>query len=725
MVTRPATTAAGPTAKLTDRPRASATTTGGVIRPTACYVCAVAIGSTWKALAVAALVVAILASCGGDSPAQSPTPTATPAASPAAAPVTPATETPQPTPSATPTTTPRPAPTTPSPTPTTATPTATATITPPPEPTPTPTPTPEEPVEPAPTPATRPSLPPSPTFDAPPGVYTTITVGAEHACALTGDGEAVCWDIVSADVWDTPPGPYTFITSEDDDTCAITDQGQIVCWSSGGVSIPESRSDPSRDAPPGRYSALSMNVGYHYAITDAGQLICWPDGCLDPPSGTFVAIGKYEQLHALGSTYRGICALSAAAEAVCWGTIDDGGRVYPPYVERDVGYVEVKTARSGRSCGLTTGGRSSCMATEAGTGVRHIAINTSGLHDCAITEAGKAVCEAALTELWMGRTVAMTPPDPAPERFMSISVGGERQHGSYRETAYGCALTEGGRPVCWRNIANKVVPLDPAPPYVAVSDGYGHTCALTRDGQAVCWGWNNFGQLEIPQGRYKTISAGRTSTCALTVEGKVVCAGPDAPEFIPGSFMAISMRGATLCALTEEGEPICWLLGSFIETPPGPFASISVSHEAGACALTEGGEVVCWSTSDAPHVREGLYRSISGSCAITESGEPVCWDARWEDGGVWFPTSPPVGEYVAASMGSEHGCALTEAGEVRCWGALGNSREATAYGPVDAPPGRYTALSSGHHRACGLTDTGRVVCWGDNEYKEVPWWAYE
>ena len=661
-----------------------------------------------KALAAAVLVAATLVACGGDSPTPPPTPVPTETAT-----APPPTTTPQPTPTPVSTATPSP----------TSAATSVSTPAPSPEPTPTPAATPDEPVEPGepdPTPAVRPAVPQSPTFEAPPGVYTDITVGASHACALTEETEAVCWDIESADVWDTPAGRYTFITSEGDDTCAITDQGQFVCWSSGGVSLPESRSDPSRDAPPGRYSALSMNGGLHiyYAITDEGQLVCWPDGCLDPPSGTFQTIGKYEQFYALGTTYRGICALNAASEAVCWGTIDDGGQPYP-YVERDVGYVEVKTARYGRFCGLTTGGRSSCLTTEVGTGVRHISISTSGLHDCAITEAGKAVCEAALTELWMGETVAMTPPDPAPERFTSISVGGDRHRASYREIAYACALTEGGRPVCWRNIPNKVAPLDPAPPYVAVSDGHGHTCALTRDGQAVCWGWNNFGQLEIPQGRYKTVSAGRTSTCALTVEGEIVCAGPDAPAFISGSFVAINMRGATLCALTEEGEPGCWLLGSSIETPPGPFASITVSHEAGACALAEGGEVTCWSTSDAPHVRDGLYRYISGLCAVTESGEFVCWGDRPSQ------RSLPAGDYVATSVGSGHVCALTEAGEVRCQGVLGNSRVGTDYGSVDAPPGRYTAVSSGHHRACGLTDAGRVVCWGDNEYKEVPWWSYE
>ena len=199
-----------------------------------------------KALVATVLAAATLVACGGDSPTPPPTPVPSETAT-APPPTATSTTAPSPTPATTPATTPQPTPTqvptaTPSPT-SASTPVAS----------PTPTPTPDEPVDPVeqdPTPAVRPSLPQSPTFDAPPGVYTAITVGAGHACALTEDGEAVCWDIESAEVWDTPPGSYTFIDAVGAATCAITDEGEIVCWSAGGGLFSEDSLDPSRDAPP-------------------------------------------------------------------------------------------------------------------------------------------------------------------------------------------------------------------------------------------------------------------------------------------------------------------------------------------------------------------------------------------------------------------------------------------------------------------------------------------
>ena len=70
----------------------------------------------------------------------------------------------------------------------------------------------------------------SPTFDTPPGVYTAIAVGANHACALTESGEAVCWNVENSTQWETPPGPYTYITANGDTTCAASTAGEIECW---------------------------------------------------------------------------------------------------------------------------------------------------------------------------------------------------------------------------------------------------------------------------------------------------------------------------------------------------------------------------------------------------------------------------------------------------------------------------------------------------------------
>lgn len=292
-----------------------------------------------RLIGLAALAAAMLAACGGDPPTPSPTPPTTP--SPTETPTAPP---PTSTPTAAPTTTSSPTATpteassaTPSPTPTTPT---TATPSPTHQPTATPTPTPDEPPEPVepddPTPAVRPSLPQSPVFDGPPGVYTDITVGASHACALTRDGEAVCWDIESGEVWNTPPGTYTFIETEGDDTCAISDEGAIVCWPAGGGPFPEERPDPSRDARPGRYQAFSWASDEYYikglthacGVTDGGEAVCWTSqepetdyshelALPDLPPGEYTTVDVRYSFFGWGQESLTVCALTRAKSAFC------------------------------------------------------------------------------------------------------------------------------------------------------------------------------------------------------------------------------------------------------------------------------------------------------------------------------------------------------------------------------------------------------------------------
>ena len=423
----------------------------------------------------------------------------------------------------------------------------------------------------SPTPESRTPLPASPTFDTPPGVYTAITVGARHACALTESGEAVCWGVASGSEWETPPGPYAYITAEGDTSCAVTEAGEIGCWSSDG--------EPWRpdDLPPGRYSTVGLsdgyidrNDGYNCALTDTGEAVCWGSdaaGWPDPPPGPFVAIGKASRFRALGGDLRNICALTDAGDGVCWGTFNE-----ERFVEEVAGeYVSIKTRTNGL-CGLTTDGQSSCMTLRPDPLVRYTAMSTSGLHDCAITEAGDAVCSAASADWTAGGVMRMNPPDPSPERYAAVSVGGGSSVGSNRDTAYACALTDGGTAVCWGNVENKVKRPDPSPGrYVAVSDGNGHTCALTEDGEAVCWGWNNFGQVNVPPGRYTAISAGILETCAITDVGEAVCwGGYWGLDPSPGTYIAISTGGNQACALTEVGEAVCW--DSSDRTSEGPLA---------------------------------------------------------------------------------------------------------------------------------------------------------
>ena len=149
--------------------------------------------------------------------------------------------------------------------------------------------------------------------------------------------------------------------------------------------------------------------------------------------------------------------------------------------------------------------------------VRYTAVSASATHACAITTEGHAVCRTdPRSAVFNGTLSVMTPPDPAPDRYIGIGVG----------WGHGCALTQSGEVVCWEAVDNKLARPGPPPGgYVAVSDGSFHTCALTDTGEAACWGWNNHGQVDVPPGRYAAIDAGYLETCALTESGEAVCWG--------------------------------------------------------------------------------------------------------------------------------------------------------------------------------------------------------
>ena len=561
-------------------------------------------------------------------------------------------------------------------------------------------------------------------------------MGASHACALTADGEAVCWDIASGAVWDAPPGPYTAITARRGATCAITETGEIVCWSAGGGPFPKDEPDPARDAPPGRYTAFSWDVKwaldrytYACALTDGSEVVCWSQEgrpvsseeliLPDPPPGAYTALSVRYAFLGWDRHHLTVCALAGTDGAVCRTAGRAHASVFPPstwFFDGD--YASVAVSR--RSfCGLAvTGEIEGCGLPQGDGTARYAAVSPGEKHVCAITDAGDLECWVHGSGWFVqGELFVMDPPASSSVGYVAVSVG----HG------YGCALTEVGEAVCWGVFENKVEwPDAPSDRYVAVSDGGGHTCALTEGGEAVCWGWNNMGQAEAPAGRYQAISAGETGTCALTEAGEMACWGWDtyAHAFTSGPYRTIILSSAggspVTCAVTEAGAAACQASGNFlgsVEFEGGPYRSIHVGGGL-ICALSEDGEMVCRGTGyddDAPELlADGVVAATDGPgpiCVLTEGEEVVCWGATDS----WSPDLPH-GPYVAVSTGYSHGCALTEAGEAHCWDSFGESGQGQA-----APlPGRYTAISAGWTRTCAVTQGGDVVCWGDTGYAEAP-----
>ena len=146
------------------------------------------------------------------------------------------------------------------------------------------------------------------------------------------------------------------------------------------------------------------------------------------------------------------------------GLTEEGAIACPPGWGMPGRFTAISIA-SFATCGLTEAGEVTCQGAPTAPPGVYTAVSTgghSGLNDvCALTVDGKAVW-------WGGWWESMVPPDPAPDRYVAVSVG----------EGYACALTDAGDAVCWE--PEEVLLEQPDPPpgrYVAVSDGGGHTCA--------------------------------------------------------------------------------------------------------------------------------------------------------------------------------------------------------------------------------------------------------
>jgi hypothetical protein len=107
--------------------------------------------------------------------------------------------------------------------------------------------------------------------------------------------------------------------------------------------------------------------------------------------------------------------------------------------------------------------------------------------------------------------------------------------------AHTCALTTGGRVVCWgvgddrrrsKNGCKHKALVDRGQTagvegvFSSIDSGSFHNCAVNQDSTVKCWGDNRFGQLNSPEKtKFREISCGGDSVCGITTEGSLECWG--------------------------------------------------------------------------------------------------------------------------------------------------------------------------------------------------------
>jgi len=639
---------------------------------------------------------------------------------------------------------------------------------------------------------------------APCAIAITSAPEARHTCALMADQTVRCWgsnrtlqigDPARQAFQRTPQAVAGLATPRSfgagrNHTCALTAQGEVVCWGAngageqgreGGASSVPMAVERLVDAP---VDELVVGVG-HSCVRQGGQVSCWglnDHGQLGNAVGFSSALPLQVLLPApavrIWAGGLDTCAALDDGRLFCWGSNAYGLLT----VDADEGICDapcsptpVEVTALGTPDDLVMGIDHACA--RIGAELRCWGDNSAGQLGAAASEGG------ANPEVVAGLGAVE-----------AVAVG----------FGFTCAVVTGGEVWCWglgdagqggdgtfrsQSTPTLVPSLQGATKIVA---GDGHVCAVHGAGAVSCWGSSYRGQSGSPQanqgtplalplsGEATAIAAGEDHTCAATADG-LTCWGEDAsgqlgtgtalshraPFTVPGLTDVVQVEASSdaTCARNGSGEVWCWgnnedgQLGRGPADPSPTPGKVSLSAPAidvrsGAqtfCARFEGGAVACWGgdqfgalgsgTGGGTNVprpllgvedADALFGGLYTFCARRDNGEVLCWGNN-EGGKLGLPadsgdcggapcvTSPTVVPELAGltdyGSGAYHACARFDSGEVRCLGLndVGQLGDGTfdAHG-APAPVAELDALSlsTGHDHTCAITRDGTVRCWG-------------
>lgn len=565
-----------------------------------------------------------------------------------------------------------------------------------------------------------------------------------------------------------PTGMFTQISAGYNHTCALDPSGAIWCWGSdsqGQLGNGTSTTEPQQsavkvDAPGVVFVQVSAGKEFTCAVADDGDTWCWGDdsteqlgdgsGSTDQNKPVKVQLSSpMTQVetgdgHACASVAYTVPAAYSDHVAYCWG--DDaagqlgngavtGSQAEPVLVDPLVSGVSLVSASGSDSCLLTRGGLAHCW----GAG------SSGQIGD------GASATRTSPTSVQM----------PTDRLFVGIASG----------VAHACAIASNGTAWCWGSdatgqlgdgsgLSNQSSPSAVVMPslkaFTQIDGGTGHTCALSGDGLAYCWGSDTTGQLgngsttgtqlspslvTMPSGkRFTAVSAGAEHTCALSGDGLAYCWGSDAsgqlgngsgvsgnapaavamPPTAAG-WSAVSGGTSHTCALASDGTVWCWgsdatgQLGNGSVTglkyAPYPVAAstgltfkrISAGHEH-TCAISTAGTAYCWGSDSSGRLGNG-----SGSSFTQVSPSAV--------------VMPLNRTFTQISVGRDHSCAIASDGTAWCWGSdasqqLGNgATNGTQHQPiaVTLPLGKlFVQIAVGDAHTCAIAHDGSMYCWGSD-----------
>lgn len=347
-------------------------------------------------------------------------------------------------------------------------------------------------------------------------VFTQITVGGQHSCALMGDGKAYCWGYNSwgqlgtgfASIQERRPRPvagglrFAQISAGTDHTCGITTENRAYCWGANygtlGDGTYTGRSSPVAVAGTRRFRQIRAGVHHTCAVNTSDVAFCWGVNFYGQ-LGDGTRTDRLVPVRVLGGlTFRRViagaeytCGVTTGSRGYCWGNNADGQlgdgtitlRLKPVPVAGGLSFSQV-IAGSSHSCGVTTTGRGYCWGEnysgQLGIGTvgspKRSPVRVAGTrtyrqvipgykHTCGVTTSNVALCWG---ENYSGQN------GTGNTSFSSSPV-----------------MVAGG--LAWSGVSTGVQETESTDPFE--NPRALHSCGLTTGNRVYCWGANGYGQI--------------------------------------------------------------------------------------------------------------------------------------------------------------------------------------------------------------------------------------
>ncbi len=389
--------------------------------------------------------------------------------------------------------------------------------------------------------------------DEPVGGWTdghAIDIGADHTCALKGDGAVFCWGnnfngqagcrpdtglcTVStgftscietpAPVVAPPGSKWIRISAGHTHACGILDDDHLYCWGSNRVGqLGNGMHDASYDgwspiveAPLTHITDVAAGEEHTCAIA-GGAMYCWgrnddgelgsapaPDDCNgDSCALSPSRVDEHTDWTAVSAAGQITCGIRGGA-IYCWGFSANNQR--DPNCEQQC---------------------SAPMVVQIGTDTDWIAVNTWASRSCAIKTNHTLWCWGQ-DEAYESRHVDPVQVDVDGKDVAQVAPGEDHT----------CAVTSDGGLYCWGSHDSGQIgtgdhplescryspcarkPLRIGHGYAMVTVGYQHSCAIKTNGTALCWGNNTHGELGAPT--HETCTNGLCATRPILVSDPVL-----------------------------------------------------------------------------------------------------------------------------------------------------------------------------------------------------------